>query len=59
MTMPMGREEVSLFEVVPEGDLRRALTTSFTPRLRVRWEAAGEREKAKGLVMACGRVGRK
>lgn len=43
MTMAGGRvAEVELVEVVEGGDLRRALTTSFTPRLRVLFLAAVE-----------------
>ena len=42
ITMPRGREVVVREEEGSLlGDLRRALTTSFTPRLSVRWAAAG------------------
>ncbi len=45
MTMPRGRSEEELdsdseFAGAEVGDLRSALTTSLTPRLRVRWDAA-------------------
>ena len=36
--MPVGRSED--FEGAPEGDFRRALTTSLTPRFNVRCAAA-------------------
>lgn len=39
MTMPAGRD-VGVLEGRDVGDLRRALTTSFTPRLRARDAAA-------------------
>ena len=37
MTTPMGDDDEGVEEDV---DLRSALTTSFTPRFRVRWAAA-------------------